>query len=200
MNGHTIIKSEKIDFATKFKYHTEMLGTATDFKKPLIFCIVGESGSGKTMLANYLNELADIPMIKSWTDRPKRSKSEKGHTFVTKEQFDKFRKKDMIAFTKWEGYRYCCFHSDVRAINTYVIDEHGLQYLKNNFSDRYKIISIRIHRHKSLREKFVSKSRMERDEGKFYLPGTYYDIIIHNNSMLKINLILDVWNEIKIYI
>lgn len=171
--------------------------------KPLIFCIVGESGVGKTMVADYLEELTGISMIKSWTDRPKRSEDETGHAFVSKKKFDQFEQLEhegMIAFTEWEGYRYCCFHSDVKDINTYVIDEFGLQYLKDSFSERYWIVSIRIHRPLKQRIKAVGKKRTERDKDKFALPDSYYDHVVHNKGESKFLLLLDVWNIIREYL
>lgn len=168
--------------------------------KPLIFCIVAESGSGKTMVADYLEELIGIPMIRSWTDRPKRTPDETGHTFVSKKVFDTFDEDRMIAYTEWEGYRYCCHHADVKDVNTYVIDEFGLQYLKDSFSDRYRIVSIRIHRPLELRKKIVGKKRLKRDKDKFTLPDSYYDIVINNSSEVKFHLLLDVWTAIKTYL
>ena len=131
-----------------------------------ILCIVGQSGSGKSTVADYISDKYNIPIIESWTDRAKRTPDEKGHTFVTPEEFDQFKREDMIAFTEFGGKRYCCFHSDVKDKNLYVIDPFGLEFLKNA----------------SQRIKDVSVERFKRDAGKFYLPDDYYDYSILNTS------------------
>jgi guanylate kinase len=161
--------------------------------KPIIFCIVGESGSGKTMIAEALEKYGNIPMIQSYTDRPRRTPNENGHTFLEKADFDLLRQEEMIAFTEWNGSRYCCLKSDVKPVNTYVIDCKGLEYLKANFSGVYDIYAIRIKRWKAHRIKSVGSERVRRDEGKFYLPNYYFDAVFHNISGVKLDVISNVW-------
>lgn len=168
--------------------------TAQHFK--IIFCFVGESGSGKTMVAEAIEKYAGIIMIQSYTDRPRRTPDENGHTFITKEQFDALNQDDMIAFTEWNGYRYCCLHSDVRPINTYVIDERGLTYLKSNFSDKYKIIAIRFYRPLHERIEAVGKERIDRDEGKFNMAPDEFDLVIYNTGN-KLDMICQTWGYIE---
>ena len=56
--------------------------------KPIIICIVGPSGSGKTTMARFLEKALDIPMLVSYTTRPKRPNEIDGvdHRFVTEDQ------------------------------------------------------------------------------------------------------------------
>ena len=150
--------------------------------KNKILCIVGKSASGKSTVADYINENYNIPTLQSWTDRPKRSPDETGHTFVTPEEFNKFNNDDMIAFTKFGDKRYCCFHKDLKEKNLYVIDPTGLEFLKDNFSDRYDIKSMYIFRYASQRFKDAGYTRFIRYKGMYHLPTDYYDYYIMNTE------------------
>ena len=151
--------------------------------KPLIICIVGESGTGKTLIADYVQKKYDVPMIMSYTDRPKRSPNEGGHTFVTKEEYDEFKLEDMIAHTVFGEFRYCCLRQNVQPRNTYVIDEGGLTYLEYHFGDDYNIQSIRVRRNLDLRRASgITKDRIRRDEMKFMLETFNYQI--ENNGSI----------------
>ena len=110
-------------------------------ERPVIIAIIGESGTGKTMIANYIENEHGIGMIESYTTRPPRYIGERGHIFISEEQYDRLNKEDMIAYTTFGDYRYCCLKQDIKAINSYIIDEIGLQYLEDNFKDDYKIIT-----------------------------------------------------------
>lgn len=147
--------------------------------RSIILCIVGESGSGKTFLSTHL-ETYGFKQIESYTTRPKRSPYETGHTFIKDEEFDEFDKEDMIAFTEFGGSRYCCLISDVQPLNTYVIDEEGLRYLKANFADIFAIYSLRLFRGQDVRIDCVGKERVERDEGRFTGEGIEYDFVYDN--------------------
>lgn len=149
-------------------------------KKPKILCIVGKSGSGKTTIADYIEKVYDIPMIQSYTDRPPRYEGENGHIFLDASEFDLIHEVDMIAYTKFGNNRYCCIHDDVKPINTYVIDEKGLDYLQNNFSDIYDIYSLLIQRPLSQRKEFVDEERLARDKGMFYKNEDDYNYNIIN--------------------
>lgn len=150
--------------------------------KPIILCIVSESGGGKTMMADYIAEMYGWQLIESRTTRPPRFEGEGGHTFVSDDEFDSYKKEDMIAFTTFGAARYCCLHRDVPARALYVIDEFGLQYLQENFADIYRIISLRLHRDKRRRIEAVGEERVARDEGKFNLPDTCFDYVCVNST------------------
>ena len=150
--------------------------------KPVIITITGESGVGKTLVAEYIEKVYLIKMIQSYTDRAPRYEGENGHTFITKEEFDKFKEEDMIALTNFGSYRYCCLQQDVLPINTYVIDEKGIDFLESRFSDKYKIIKIRLHRDLELRKPYVTPERINRDIGMYYKTDKDYDCIIKNNN------------------
>ncbi|MDD4469472.1 MAG: hypothetical protein PHR29_06000, partial [Acholeplasmataceae bacterium] len=152
-------------------------------RKPLIICIVGESGSGKTTIAEYIEREHGIKMMESYTDRPMRYPGETGHTFVTKEEFDSFSHDDMIAYTEFGGHRYCCLKKDVLDFNTYVIDERGLIYLRENFEDEYDIVCIRVYSSLQNRLKRVGEERVKRDVSMFNLKWYDYrfNYLIHND-------------------
>lgn len=125
-------------------------------------------------------------MLQSYTDRPKRTPNEKGHTFISNLEFSLIKEKDMLAYTKFGDYNYCCLHSDLTDVNVYVIDEVGLEYLKKNFSDRYIIYSIYLTRSEDKRiESGVSFERMRRDSGMFIKRRqSLYDVKISNDNSI----------------
>lgn len=158
-----------------------------EFIKPVVICIVGESGSGKTLMAEWFEKLYKYHLIQSYTTRPRRTPEENGHTFVSEEEFDKFSydEEEMIAYTKFGAFRYCCLRKDVRDYNTYVIDEDGLKMLKEKYSDQFHIYSIRIRADVAKRRSLVSRDRFIRDKDRFTLPDEDFDFVYHNSYDLK---------------
>lgn len=154
-------------------------------RKPKILCIIGESGTGKTEAVEYIQKKYGIPLIQSHTDRGPRFKGENGHTFHTKDEFDKFKQDDMIAFTNFGGNRYCCLKNDVTQKQTYVMDENGIKYITKHFNDVYDIKSVRLHRTIELRENLIDSDRLKRDKGNFTMPFTDFDYHITNNGNLS---------------
>jgi guanylate kinase len=160
--------------------------------KPQILCIAGMSGTGKTLSANYLNTQYGIPVIESYTDRPKRTENETGHTFISKEEYDSFRLEDMIAHTKFGNHRYCCLKKDIKDYNLYVIDEDGIRYLKDNFNNDYDITTLwidspinqRFHRLDEEYGLFIAEQRMQRDDNRKLIPIEQYDYVVDNSEDL----------------
>lgn len=151
--------------------------------KPTIICIIGESGTGKSLAADYICDKYGYSLIKSRTTRPPRTPDETGHTFVTDKEFDDYEQEDMLAYTTFGEHRYCCLKEDIREKNIYVIDEFGYDYLKDNFSDDYHIVSLRLLRAEAIRlREGVDYDRIQRDEGKFTRPPAYFDYAIYNNT------------------
>lgn len=148
--------------------------------RPLIICIVGESGAGKSMIASFIEDAMGIPTLRSYTERPKRDDKDTGHTFVTKEEFNEFKKTDMIAYTMWSGNRYCCLKSDVKDKQTYVIDEDGYRMLLQVYGDEYDIISLRLIRPYKDRLKSVGKQRVSRDKDRFTMQLSEFDYLLDN--------------------
>ena len=99
-----------------------------------ILLICGESGVGKSTIAYELSKNNDYSLVRSITDRPRRTK-EMDHIFVDKDTMDYAPVKDIVAYTKIDGYRYCTlfrqFHSE--KINVYVVDSPGLRDVRLAF-------------------------------------------------------------------
>lgn len=150
--------------------------------KPKIICIIGESGSGKSLIAGYIEQVYGYKPIESRTTRPPRTPDEDGHTFVTDAEFDMYKVADMIAFTEFGGYRYCCLKKDVNPKSIYVIDEHGYNYLKALFTDIYLIYSLRVHRDYKDRLMTAGRKRVVRDRGKFNMQDTEFDWNVYNEG------------------
>jgi len=151
--------------------------------KKTIVCIIGESGSGKTTFAEYTKNKHNVNMIESYTDREKRTPDEIGHTFLSKKEFDNLHHEDMIAFTEFGGKRYCCLHSQVEDLCTYVIDEFGLGMLQRLYSLKYNLVSVRLIRPVFTRKEHVGQDRIDRDVGKFGTPLEKFDYIVESLAL-----------------
>ena len=95
-----------------------------------LFLFVGKSASGKTTVDNML-EADGYDQISSYTTRPPRYEGEIGHTFISDEEYDKL--KNIMAFTLYNGYRYCTTLEQVQEADIYVVDPAGVQTLIDNY-------------------------------------------------------------------
>lgn len=93
-----------------------------------IALFVGPSGSGKTTVADALSAAYQMKQIYSYTTRPARTPDEIGHVFVTEEEFDELE--DYVAYTEFDGHRYCATTEQVEECDIYVVDVDGIQYFK----------------------------------------------------------------------
>lgn len=152
-----------------------------NIQKPLVICIIGESGSGKTTWATYIERQYGIPMIQSYTDRPRRADNEEGHVFLEVSDFDLLKEEDMIAYTRFGDYRYCCLKQDVKQLNTYVIDEDGFDMLKQRYDDIYDIVSIRVSCDADELRNRVGEERANRDKGRFNMSDFDFDFKLYTN-------------------
>lgn len=105
--------------------------------KPL-FLIVAPSGTGKTTLADMLEEWRGLKQVQSYTTRPPRKMYEKGHTFISDEEFDALE--DIVAYTLYNGYRYCATASQLDKSGVYVVDIPGVESLLKEYKTDRKII------------------------------------------------------------
>ncbi len=102
--------------------------------KPLIL-LIGPSGSGKTTLANALSRDYGLRQLASYTDRPRRSADEIGHTFVSKEEFNKLRQ-DMAAYNVFNGHQYGATYQQLDHADIYVVDIPGYWDLMRHYRNR----------------------------------------------------------------
>lgn len=108
-------------------------------KNPLLL-LIGPSGSGKTTIANRLEEKYGLTQIRSYTTRPKRSETEDNHTFITEEEF--MILKNLMAYTEYNGYRYCATLKQIEDCDIYVVDVPGVRTLMKNYKGNKKIIAV----------------------------------------------------------
>lgn len=100
--------------------------------KPILL-LCGASASGKTTLAEDLEKQCGLKAIPSYTTRPPRYDGEKGHTFITEDEFDELE--DILAYAETGGYRYAVTKRmfEDEQYNVYVIDNTGIKYLKEHY-------------------------------------------------------------------
>ena len=100
--------------------------------KPILL-LVGASASGKTTLAEDLKKQCGLKSIQSYTTRPPRYDGEKGHTLITENEFDKLT--DILAYAETNGYRYAVTKQmfEDEQYSVYVIDNTGVEYLKEHY-------------------------------------------------------------------
>ena len=111
-------------------------------EKKTILCTVGRTGSGKNYISERLSTILDYPLVVSHTTRPKRDNETNGveHWFDTKEEFDTLiQNNTMIAYTKIGEYEYCALLEDIGDNAIYIIDPHGIEYLKQNFKNQINL-------------------------------------------------------------
>ena len=104
--------------------------------KPL-FLIVAPSGTGKTTLADMLEEKCGLKQLESYTTRKPRYDGEKGHTFISDEEFDALE--DIVAFTNYNGHRYCATASQLDKSQIYVVDIPGVESMLNFYNSNRTI-------------------------------------------------------------
>ena len=139
--------------------------------KPQFILIIGESESGKSLLAKHLSEKYNIPMIESYTTRPRRHPKETGHTFVSLEEYQNTPKSEIIAETCFGGQYYYATKDQVKDTNIYIVDEKGYLMLR----DKYTTLSLRVSR-------IVTKESSRRKRDNFVLPYDTFSCVVFNNG------------------
>lgn len=105
--------------------------------KPL-FLFVGPSGCGKTTVVQNLENQYGYKTVQSFTTRPQRHDNEVGHTFITDDEFDKLE--NIVAYTKYNGFRYCTTKNQLDLVISYVVDIPGVETLLKNYATDRSII------------------------------------------------------------
>ncbi len=156
-----------------------------------IYLIVGPSGSGKTSIANELQTTYGYKAVESYTTRPPRYDGERGHIFVSDEEFDALG--PMCAYTEYNGYRYGVTDDVIDSHDIYVIDPYGVKYLKAKYRGNKDIKCIRLEvnelvRYRRMKDRGDSKEmivkRHAQDKISFGKEEWFiqYDMVIPNND------------------
>lgn len=107
-----------------------------------LICLVGESGSGKDTIADILKLDYGLKSIKSYTTRPKRYNGENTHIFVDDKAFSEL--KDVVAYTEFNGYKYCATAEQIENNDIYIIDPDGIKYFREHYKGDKDVIAIYI--------------------------------------------------------
>ena len=107
-----------------------------------LICLVGESGSGKDTITEILKLDYGLTSIKSYTTRPKRYNGENTHIFVDDKAFSEL--KDVVAYTEFNGYKYCATAEQIENNDIYIIDPDGIKYFREHYKGDKGIIAIYI--------------------------------------------------------
>lgn len=170
-----------------------------------IFLIVGASGSGKDTVTNLLCERYGYSRIKSYTTRPSRGTEtdEASHIFVSDAEFEEL--KDLVAYTQFDGFRYCATAEQVEKADLYIIDPKGVEffnehykgskkpcviYIESSIADRFTWLCERYGGDEKARE--AALDRIEHDEVAFAeheLPKVRFTI--HNSAYRKIDSLVE---------
>lgn len=105
--------------------------------KPL-FLFVGPSGCGKTTVVQNLETKYGYKTVQSFTTRPQRYDNETGHTFISDDEFDALQ--NIVAYTKYNGFRYCTTKEQLDLVTSYVVDIPGVETLLKNYNTDRTIV------------------------------------------------------------
>lgn len=114
----------------------------------MIFCIIGKTGAGKSTIAKEVSRALDIPMIVSYTSRPKRINEKNGidYNYVDNEYFEKHYKDfiDLREYTVATGevWRYGIRKNQIQKRKDYivVVDVQGFKNLSKHFETKAILI------------------------------------------------------------
>ena len=179
--------------------------------KPL-FCTLGASASGKSTLVQKLEIELNMKQIASYTTRPPRYEGEAGHTFVTEEEFQSLS--DIVAYNYYldNHYGVTSQQIDDEAHDLYVVDQTGLNELKEKYKGDRKIYSVYIdclplNRYDRLFDRYFkmyqnslvatnrAMERIKQDEIEFENCNLVVDYVITNNDNIE-----TAYDELKNYI
>lgn len=179
--------------------------------KPL-FCILGASASGKSTLVQKLEIELNMKQIASYTTRPPRYEGEAGHTFVTEEEFQSLS--DIVVYNYYldNHYGVTSQQIDDETHDLYVVDQTGLNELKEKYKGDRKIYSVYIdclplNRYDRLFDRYFkmyqnslvatnrAMERIKQDEIEFENCNLVVDYVITNNDNIE-----TAYEELKNYI
>lgn len=109
-----------------------------------IYLIIGPSGSGKTHIAGLLEQKYRLKSIESYTTRPPRYDGEKGHTFITLEDYEAFDKSQIAAYNCYNGNHYFATFKQIEEADLYVIDIAGLKYFQEKYEGKKEFVTVHL--------------------------------------------------------
>lgn len=155
-------------------------------KRIRIVAVIGNSGSGKTHAVAYLAADKRFNEIVSYTTRPMRQGETNGveHWFV--QEKDMPPKEKMIAYTEFGGRKYwTVWHQfSMEKVNLYVIDEAGVDYLKEVVKEAPFPVDYLLVRIKRPDLSDIDEARKGRDQGRFLLPDSEFDFVVVNDGTI----------------
>ena len=169
---------------------------------PKILLVV-ESGSGKNTIQDYLSSLYGYVPLLSYTTRPKRFPEENTHTFITEDEYHRYKKENnIVAYTYYNGNHYFATEQQLKDSDVYIIDVEGIKYLKEHSNIPFIVFYIKVpksERIKRMRQRGDSEEQIEArikfDEKSFKKSKDLCDYVIENNNSIysaaKINQILN---------
>ena len=153
-----------------------------------IFLVVGPSGSGKTTLVGMLEQSCGLTVIESYTTRKPRYSGEKGHIFVSDEEFDQLT--DLVGYTEYNNHRYAATAKQVENNDIYVIDPAGVAYFKEHYHGSKQVRVIGIWATEPARKKrmFLRGDPEEAIERRLEGDRAYFntdicDVVFYNKSL-----------------
>ena len=119
--------------------------------KPLLL-FVGRSASGKTTIANLLEEKYFFNQVQSYTTRCPRYDGEKGHIFLTEDEFNQLE--DIVSYTFYNNHQYGVTADLLNQNDIFVVDVPGVESLLEKYKTNRSIcilyfdstVYTRIHR------------------------------------------------------
>ena len=156
---------------------------------PNFIILMGASGSGKTAISDRLREKYGLKPLISYTTRPPRYEGEDNHIFVSDEEFAKLE--DFVAFTNYNGHRYCGTAKQVEESDLYTLDPNGVRYFKENYQGSKKPIVIfldvdretRAQRMKARNDNTEAVGdRLTNDDLEFLLASQLADVTLSNHD------------------
>lgn len=164
-----------------------------------IICLVGESGSGKSAIYDGLRERG-FKVVDSFTTRPRRHEKERGHIFVSQDEFEAIRG-DLVAYTTFNGYEYGTTLEQIKTSDFYIIDPAGIDYLaekvgRENLFVVYIACSAKERLRRMVRERGVKAAheRINHDIDAFrdFLKYEKWDVCLVNEHHYQLNQIIEI--------
>lgn len=189
------------DFALQSQLNKQFNSLIEPFKfnSPLIV-LIGGSGSGKNTIADKLYEKYGLTNVQSYTTRPQRYENELGHIFVTNEEFDNISSNDIVAYTEFDGNRYCATKQQLAENDVYIIDPTGLINMNKDFClKEIKTIHITANEDECLKRMITRGNTKEEAWQRIYNDRVEFakmkdidiDYMFINNSPEDLNYIVD---------